>query len=100
MIEGALILLAGILIGRLLPGRRKARRPPEAPEAVCGCRHHYSFHDPESGRCHGTDSQATAFDGYGIARAWKQIPCTCRKYAGPEPLPTYYAPEIATEESR
>lgn len=96
MLEGALILLAGILIGRFLPGRRKARKQAGGPEPVCGCEHHYSFHDPESGKCHGMVSQATYFDSYGAERAWKQVSCTCRKYAGPELMPTYYVPEIAT----
>jgi hypothetical protein len=62
MLEGALILLAGILIGwvaRSLPARRKDPKPVEA--------------------------------GY------EHKPCACRRYSGPEPMPTYYAPEIAGE---
>jgi hypothetical protein len=100
MIEGAAILLIGVVIGavlRSLPARRKAPKSDGPPEPVCGCGHHYSFHDGASGKCHGTVRQATHFNSYGTEIAWKQVPCTCRKYAGPEPMPTYYAPEIAGE---
>jgi hypothetical protein len=51
VITGSLILLAGILTGwllRSLPARRKAPKPVAA---VCGCTHHHSMHDPESGAC-------------------------------------------------
>jgi len=97
VLEGALILIAGIAAGWVLRSLPPRREDPEPVEAVCGCAHHYSFHDPETGMCHGTASQATHFDSYGIERRWKQIPCTCRKYAGPEPLSTYLPIEIATE---
>jgi hypothetical protein len=92
VLEGALILLAGILLGRFLPGRRRA---PKLPEAVCGCKHHYSMHDPATGLCHSTDEEPSAYDSYGIAREWRRVSCTCRRYAGPEFLPQYLAPEIA-----
>jgi hypothetical protein len=98
MIEGALILLAGILIGvgvRSLPARRKGPKPVEA---VCGCTHHYSMHDPQTGKC----SVGVAVDKYsgGVRVGKDHRSCACQRYSGPEPMPTYYAPEIATEESR
>ena len=77
MLEGALILLAGIVIGRVLPGRRRKKAATGGP--VCGCGHHHSYHDPETGRCN-----ATRFGD----------PCKCLSYTGPEPLPEFYAPEI------
>ena len=98
MITGALILAAGILLGwllRSLPARRKGlpgAGNDQAPAPVCGCGHHHSFHDPQTGQCHslmrvpGTMSR----DSY-------HTPCTCRQYSGPTPLPEYYAPEIARE---
>lgn len=93
MLEGALILLAGIVAGRWLPSRRKdaAGKPPRP---LCGCTHHHSFHDPATGECHASVNVPTSYDSYGIARAMEQAPCACRQYSGPVPLPEVYAPEI------
>lgn len=93
LLEGALILLAGILLGRFLPSRRKH---PRQPEPVCGCDHHHSFHDPQTGECHAQVRGAvTRFDADEFPIAWELVPCSCRRYSGPEPLPEVYAPEIA-----
>jgi hypothetical protein len=92
IVEGAAAVIIGLLLGRLLPGSRRSAKPPGPPEPLCGCEHHHSFHDPETGQCHslmrvpGTMSR----DSY-------HTPCTCRQYSGPLPLPEYYAPEIARE---
>lgn len=96
MLEGALILLAGILIGmgvRSLPARRK---DPKPVEAVCGCTHHHSMHDPETGKCNASvavDKRAAGGNWIG----YEYRPCACLRYSGPEPMPAYYAPEIAGE---
>jgi hypothetical protein len=74
VLEGALILLAGIAIGRLLPARRKGPGPP--PKPVCGCGHHFSYHDPETRAC-----------GYASRPVVHST----------APLPSFYAPEIAGE---
>jgi hypothetical protein len=87
VIEGALILLAGILIGRFMPGRRRTAKPVPPPKPVCGCGHHLARHDPATNACH---AQVSA-DKFDIRRER----CTCRRYVGPEPVPEYYAPEIA-----
>lgn len=51
------------------------------PQPVCGCKHHQCFHD-ENG-CGKTDTWAS----YGTTdTAWQ--PCGCKRYTGPEPLPT------------
>jgi len=91
LIEGALILLAGILLGRFLPGRR---RGPEPAEAVCGCRHHYAVHDPQAGRC-GATAEISLYNTRGERLGWQQVPCPCARYTGPEPLPEYVAAGIA-----
>lgn len=51
---------------------------------ICGCGHHRAMHDPKTSECHGRE-----YEGGGIYSRR-----TCRQYAGPEPLPSYYAPEI------
>lgn len=93
MIEGAVILIAGLLIGRFVPARR-TKPEQRQPEPICGCRHGRHDHDPATGVCNGQKkvyrydplTELEVLDGY--------APCTCRQYTGPEPLPQYYAPEI------
>jgi hypothetical protein len=84
MIEGALILVVGVAIGavgsRLLGRRKSASVVPR-----CGCGHSIAFHDPQTRRCHAR---------VGYER------CACRRYSGPEPLPSFYAPQIAPDVDR
>ena len=91
LLEGAGIALCFFLLGRFLPGRRKA---PGPPKPVCGCRHHHSFHDPSTGECHGLVDKPTRYTVAGIPVAWAEVQCACRRYSGPVPLPEVYAPEI------
>lgn len=96
MLEGAVLMVIGVLLGRFLPGRRKGAAPAaEPPKPVCGCKHHHSFHDPGSGKCHGLADKPTHFTTTGKPIAWAKVPCTCRQYSGPVPLPEYMAQEIA-----
>jgi hypothetical protein len=96
LLAGAFIFAIGILFSRLLPGRRPAL--PRSPRPVCGCDHHHSFHDTKTGECHQTvDGTPVHFDKWGDADAWEQVRCTCRRYSGPEPIPSLYAPEIARQ---
>jgi hypothetical protein len=74
MIEGALIALAGVLVGRFLPGRR--RKTAEI-KAICGCKHARSFHE-NGGKC----KHLTAFD---------QNRCPCQHYDGPLPVEQFFA---------
>jgi hypothetical protein len=92
--------LAGLLGGgvvaaaeRLLP--RRALRQPKVPEAICGCEHHLSMHDPKTGACHAqveTDEEIFTHDNRFLA--YKVAQCPCRHYVGPQPLAMVYAPEI------
>jgi hypothetical protein len=101
MIEGALILLVGIVIGvivRSLPARRKTPMPLSPPKPFCGCSHHHSYHDPQTGRCNATVAgQALRFDRWEAPIKWEMVQCPCLRYSGPEPMPTYIATEIAGE---
>jgi hypothetical protein len=89
LLLGAAVFTAGMLTGRFWPARRKGLKPRAPVEPVCGCTHHHSFHDPETGECHGMMKVPASMsrDSYHMA-------CTCRQYSGATPLPAYYAPEI------
>lgn len=82
LLIGAGVFAAGLVTGRAWPGRK---RKPRSVEPLCGCKHHYSFHDPKTSACHGKNYEGNFY----------YAPCTCRAYAGPTPMPEYYAPEIA-----
>lgn len=84
LLEGALIALAGVALGRFLPARRRTPKPLPPSKPVCGCGHHRSFHK-DAGRC-----QERVYVSY--VEGHKQ--CGCGEYVGPEPVPAYYAPEI------
>lgn len=89
-LEFAAVAIIGVLVGRFLPNRRKGPKP--APEPVCGCEHHHSYHDRSTGAC---GWEGTRFIGTvnGIAQ-YAATGCACRSYSGPVPLPEYYAPEV------
>lgn len=93
MIEGAAILLAGIVVGWW--GRRLAERQPPsgAPKSgpLCSCGDPPSLHDPKTKQCHA--EHLVSWNHYG---AKELRPCPCRRYDGPEPLPEFYAPEIGS----
>jgi hypothetical protein len=87
LLEGALIAAGAFLAGQWLPRpHRKHVRAPKPVQAMCGCKHHHSYHDPKMGECHGR-----VYVGMG---AYED--CTCKQYSGPVPLPEVYAPEIAS----
>ena len=86
-IEFALVALAGVLLGRFLPNRRKGPKPP--PKPVCGCGHHHSYHDRQNGRCGHVERVYLGGGIYG-----QPDECTCRQYSGPEPMPEFYATEL------
>jgi hypothetical protein len=89
-LEFAAAALIGVLIGRFLPNRRKGPKPAKPVEPICGCKHHHSQHDPQTGKCHslmyveGTNSRVSHHE-----------PCTCRQYSGPVPVPEFFAPEVS-----
>jgi hypothetical protein len=96
VITGALILAAGIALGWLLRSLPARRKGPKPVEAKCGCGHHHSMHDPETGACNAT-VQVGRYNQLGDWTGYEHKPCACRRYSGPEPLPQFFAPEIARE---
>jgi hypothetical protein len=96
MITGAALVLVGIAIGWLLRSLPARRKGPKPVEAVCGCTHHHSMHDPRTGECNAS-VQVSRYSKSGEWTGYEHRPCACRRYSGPEPLPTYIATEIASE---
>ncbi len=93
LLEGAVIALVSVLIGRFMPGRRRATKPPRPPEPICGCTHHHSFHEPATGICRGVNRH-TKYSNGGSNLGIHSFPCTCQQYSGPTPLPEFFATEI------
>ncbi len=92
MIEGAVILLAGLVVGYLAGrsrGRAAAQPAPKAVESICSCNHPRGQHVDGKGPCKAENTHWAYDSGTTAFR-----PCPCQLYDGPEPLPQYYAPEI------
>jgi hypothetical protein len=97
-LEFAAVALIGVLVGRFLPNRRKGPKPAKPPEPICGCTHHYSYHDPQTGECGAGVRVPSRYNDYGAVTAWKTAECACLQYSGPQPLPEYFVPEVTTGE--
>lgn len=76
-----------------IPELKPPAPPPPPPRPpVCGCKHHYCFHDLKAGTCSvnvdgglvvvGHDQMST------VGR--EQVRCPCLRYTGPEPVPDYF----------
>jgi hypothetical protein len=78
--------------------REELRRNPPPVQPICGCQHHISYHDPKTGACN--DKVKTVIKRERVAgqmnSTWRHDDCLCRRYVGPEPLVTFYAPDHAT----
>jgi hypothetical protein len=57
---------------QLAEKKSAALKPPPEPQAICGCSHHLSFHNPRTSACAVDD-------------------CRCQQYVGPEPLGHVFA---------
>ena len=92
MLEGALIALAGIIVGRFMPSRRRRPKPLPPVKPICGCGHGFHDHDAKTGNCHAQlkkyrhNGLGEVMDGY--------MECTCRRYTGPTPYPEFVATEL------
>lgn len=90
-IEVGVAVVIGVLLGRFLPNRRKGPKPAKAPQPICGCSHHHSYHDPATGTCNSLMKVPETG-----SRLSHHEPCTCKQYSGPVPLPEYFAPEVTS----
>lgn len=93
-LEGALIALAGFAVGRFIPGRRRRPKPPKPIKPICGCTHHKSMHDPETGKCN-AGIKVDKYNSVGDHVGYEYPSCACLRYEGPIPADEYYAREIA-----
>lgn len=82
MLVGTGIFSFGYMTG--VTARRGKNRTVKEVKPICGCNHSLSYHDPDTGRCHGWHKMT----GYHPNQ------CACRHYDGPQPLPEIYAPDI------
>lgn len=87
--------IGGFIRTEIEQRRQRKRELTTGPEPVCGCTHHYSFHDPKTGLCMHTGRTETRWDEFGTPYKWENKQCGCQRYIGPEPLASLYMPEIS-----
>jgi hypothetical protein len=85
MVASVIIFLSGIGVGRITR-KRKAPKPYKEPEPICGCEHHFSYHDEEG--CHGTHRLWIGSRAGDNGSDYVVRQCGCKQYTGPQPLPT------------
>jgi hypothetical protein len=106
------IVCAAYFVGTRSGRTKRVESPKESkePKPVCGCKHHYSHHDPDTSACNaqwsenvlverGEPKQVLDFsDGfrqeYSTVYSHERFEgrtysCACKRYTGPEPLPRY-----------
>ncbi len=94
-----IVCLFGGGVGRWITRQieRKHNRRLEiekGPQPLCGCGHHRSFHAPATGKCHSAERKLMQSSNDERPDIYAMVECGCHQYSGPEPLTTYYAPEI------
>lgn len=96
MIEGAVVLIVGMLLGvpiGALVGRRRTYKAPPPVKPICSCLHTRGKHR-DGGKGHCNVTTVTVLMGMPLKDG---VTCPCTFYDGPVPLPEYYAPEIISE---
>lgn len=82
------------VIGGALERRRQQGQP------ICGCGHHFSFHDPHQQVCKQRTREFIGFDDEGH-RLFEIDDCDCQQYSGPLPEIDYrIVKELGSSESR
>lgn len=92
LLLGGGLVGAGVLLGRLLPNRKKTGSQPTIENPRC-CEHSFGKHDPKTGVCN-AETRRNKYDSLGEDVGYEYVPCPCRSYDGPRPLEAYYANEI------
>lgn len=87
--------IAGYLAGR---SRARVAGVAEMPKAVCPCDHPIGFHADLTGPCNGTVDVPIKWNDYGEERAWRQDPCPCGHYTGPELISQVTIRALTTEQ--
>lgn len=97
MIE--LVVGAGVALGSYLTGFLvgRANRRPRTVEPICHCTHMIGAHQDMTGECMATvdGSKPEREDTWGRVTTWKQVPCACQHYTGPELISTFSIREVA-----
>lgn len=96
MLLGAVLVLAGMGMGRFWPARKRIPKPL-AP--VCGCDHDLAYHEPDGDGggtiCHGTVKTSAPRPDYDTPAHYIDSPCGCQQYSGPRIIdPGYVAREL------
>ncbi len=94
-VVGVVIFLVGVGAGRAF----RRGQSPTGNQPICGCVHHLSMHDPETGHCHG-QCEVTIKPPKGAYEYTEWRPCTCRRYIGPEPLADVWAAPLAIDHNK
>jgi hypothetical protein len=98
LVIGITVTLIGVSNGVSKAERLAKTKEPEKIEANCGCRHHFVYHDPNTGACKVVIPKGSYiyYEGESNRYTASQEKCQCMRYAGPEPLNEFYAIEQAT----
>lgn len=90
MVEPLTLAVGGLLAtGGYLLGRR-TRTTTSAPTSLCTCSHGYSIHD-NGGPCTAEIEQPHYWKT-GVREGYEWVPCPCKSYDGPDPLPRLWTP--------
>jgi hypothetical protein len=88
----AVLPTAGFVLGVVLGRWNRTPRLPKSVQPICGCRHHLSHHDPDSGVC---NAQQVEW----VGSSAKMMKCTCRQYVGPKPADSFFTEDVAWDSS-
>ena len=89
----AISYISGFISGRL----RRRTSIQKDPEPICGCDHHLAMHDERTGRCSEMVRTPSKYNGVGAPIAYQYLPCTCRRYVGPQVVETFFHPRLSLD---
>lgn len=71
--------------------RFKRERPVEPVGPLCACTHVISAHGDGDGPCT-ADLKREHYQSGGDRNGWEYVPCPCKRYTGPKPIDSFFAP--------